>query len=200
MNTIRPKFWRRCRRQSSPSQTSILPDELIYEILSRLTVKLLMQLKCVSKSWKTIISDPKFAKMHLNRSARNPHLSTEFWIDDCDYSYVHFPLAHLLENRSITLPKDPYYPLWDKVVPNILGSCNGLLFLHGYDHDEGTKFRRVLCRFWNPATRTISDILRTDFSYDDWEFCSFVFGYDNSTDTYKVVALNSEGCSLKFRR
>jgi len=137
MNTIRPKLWRGCRRQSSPSQASPLPNELIDEILSWLTVKLLMQLKCISKSWKTIISDPKFVKMHLNRSARNPHLSTEFFIYDRGFSFVHFPLAHLLENRSITLPKDPYYGLWDKVVSRILGSCNGLLFLRGFGQGEG---------------------------------------------------------------
>ncbi|KEH22899.1 hypothetical protein MTR_7g062070 [Medicago truncatula] len=77
--------------------------------------------------------------MHLNRSARNPHLSSEFLIDDLDSNFVHFPLAHLLENLSITLPKDPYYRLWDKVVPIILGSCNGLLFLRGYGHGEGTE-------------------------------------------------------------
>lgn len=39
--------------------------------------------------------------------------------------------------------------------------------------------------------------MRTDFDYDDCEFYEFVFGYDNSTDTYKVVALNSGGNDVR---
>ncbi|MCI53593.1 F-box/kelch-repeat protein, partial [Trifolium medium] len=39
-----------------------LPFEVIAEILSRLPVKFLMQFQCVHKSWKSLISDPNFAK------------------------------------------------------------------------------------------------------------------------------------------
>ncbi|MCI53759.1 F-box/kelch-repeat protein, partial [Trifolium medium] len=42
--------------------------DLIEEILCRLPVKLLVQLRCVCKSWNALISDPKFAKKHLSRS------------------------------------------------------------------------------------------------------------------------------------
>jgi F-box interacting protein len=44
---------------------------------------------------------------------------------------------------------------------------------------------------WNPATRTISDKLGFFYANDRiWRFWDFVFGYDNSTNTYKVVALD----------
>jgi len=49
----------------------------------------------------------------------------------------------------------------------------------------------VLRGCWNPATRTISDKL--GFLYDCnhiWCFWDFVFGYDNSTNTYKVVVFD----------
>jgi hypothetical protein len=51
---------------SSPS----LPLELLEEeILCRLPVKILLQLRCICKSWKSLISDdPKFAKKHLRMS------------------------------------------------------------------------------------------------------------------------------------
>ncbi|MCI40987.1 F-box/kelch-repeat protein, partial [Trifolium medium] len=39
-----------------------LPEELIIQILLRLPVRSLIEFKCVCKSWKTLISDPKFAK------------------------------------------------------------------------------------------------------------------------------------------
>jgi predicted house-cleaning noncanonical NTP pyrophosphatase (MazG superfamily) len=52
------------------SQSSIptLPFKLVEEILLRLPVKQLLQLKRVCKSWNSLISNPNFAKKHiLNR-------------------------------------------------------------------------------------------------------------------------------------
>ncbi|PNX63542.1 F-box/kelch-repeat protein, partial [Trifolium pratense] len=53
---------------TSPSSLPTLPFDLIPEILSRLPVKILLQFGCVCKSWKSLISDPKFAKKHLSHS------------------------------------------------------------------------------------------------------------------------------------
>jgi len=55
---------RRRRRKSLP----ILPFDLVSEILCRLPVKLLLQLRCVCKSWNSLISDSNFAKKHLRTS------------------------------------------------------------------------------------------------------------------------------------
>ncbi|XP_013448748.2 F-box/kelch-repeat protein At3g23880 [Medicago truncatula] len=107
------------------------------------------------------------------------------------FSFIPFSVSSLFENRYITPPKDPYYELNDKDCRKFIGSCNGLVCLLGYslaDHSAVMWFR-----FWNPATRKISDKL--GYLHDDnyrrnsW---MFVFCFDNSTDTYKVVALNCE--------
>jgi F-box interacting protein len=181
------------RRQSNPSSPSaILPDDLIVEILSLLKVKPLMKMKCVSKSWNTLISDPKFVKMHLNQSSQNSLsyvVSSKNSIQDDDYSFIPFSVNDLMENRSFTFPDDPYYQLADKDGCQVVGSCNGLVCLLGYSlAEDGHK--KTCFRFWNPATRTISDKLgyfREDMNLKFWKF---TFGYDNSTDTYKVVALH----------
>ncbi|XP_039683334.1 F-box/kelch-repeat protein At5g15710 isoform X2 [Medicago truncatula] len=134
MNTQLPNL-RRLRSQSNLPPSETLPDEVMAEILSRLPVRSLMQIKCVCKSWNTIISDPKFIKMHLNRSARNPNFSVVSYetpsFDDDDHRFVPFPAGSLLDNPHITFPKDPYYLLHDKDCREVIGSCNGLVCLLG---------------------------------------------------------------------
>lgn len=187
--TTQPRKSRRRRRQSNPPPSVFFPDEVITDILSWLPVKPLMKMKCVSKSWKTLISDPKFIKMHFNRSAaRSPHFSLVTYkkpTEKYDYGFVPFPVTDLLENRSIIIPNDPYYRLDDKDCCEVVGSCNGLVCLLGYD-------KKVMwLRVWNPATRKISNklgyLFNVNYRSNLWRF---VFCYDNSTDTYKVVSLH----------
>ncbi|WJX81722.1 hypothetical protein P8452_64569 [Trifolium repens] len=63
------------RNQPDDKFPAVLPDELITEVLSCADVKSLMQMRCVSKTWNAIITDPKFVKMHLKRASRNPSLT-----------------------------------------------------------------------------------------------------------------------------
>ena len=160
-----------------PSQSQVfLPDELITELFSFLSVKSLMRLKCVSKSWKYLISEPSFAKLHLNRTTQDAVqtiVSYNMYSITC--TDVSFTVFRLLENLPIivNLPKDPYYQLNDKDYRYIVGSCNGLLCLFG--RTDGEKW----LRFWNPATRTISKKFNCD---DGLGFhLHFTFGYDSST-------------------
>ncbi|GAU13115.1 hypothetical protein TSUD_174150 [Trifolium subterraneum] len=182
-------------RKYNPLPSAILPDDLIIEILSLLKVKSLMKMKCVSKSWKTLISDPKFVKMNLNQSSRNSHFYAVSYKNSkqkVDYSFLPFSINDLLDNRLINLPIDPYYRLIDKDCYKVVGSCNGLICLLSYSlTKDGNK--ETWCRLWNPATRTISGKL--GYFRDDMyqlELCKykFMFCYDTSTDTYKVVTLH----------
>jgi F-box interacting protein len=186
MNTRRKSQRRRC--QSDPSLPASLPEELTADILSRLTVKDLMQMKCVSKSWKTLISDPNFIKMHLNRSARNPNLSSVVSTKNGDYSLVHFPASHLLENRMIRVVSKDRLNIEEDFF-QVIGSCNGLICLHGYSYHEITGYKKVWFRLWNPATRTISHKLGCNGYRYKWSNTKFGFGYDDSAEIYKVVAV-----------
>ncbi|RYQ78873.1 hypothetical protein HN873_049913 [Arachis hypogaea] len=58
----------------SKSIHDILPLELIHIILLRVPLKQLGRLKCVSKLWNTLISDPHFAESHLHLPAAPTHV------------------------------------------------------------------------------------------------------------------------------
>jgi len=113
----------------------ILPDELITEILSRLNVKSLMRLRCVSKLWKTLISDPTFVKMHLQLSKRNSHLVLH--MDNKYFRYTYTvalisvsPLLGSTSSNPITHAKDHNRRFHSGSCCGIVGSCNGLICLH----------------------------------------------------------------------
>jgi len=187
--SLNPPSQPRRHPNASPSLV-FLPDELIAEVLSFLPVKSLIRLKCVSKSWKYLIFEPSFAKLHLNRTTQDAvrtFVSYRIYSTTC--KAMTFTVFRLLENPPIiiNLTKDLYYQLKDKDCCRIVGSCNGLLCLFGgtgYREDKGG-YRINWLRFWNPATRTISEKLHGD---DGLGFpCNFTFGYDNSTETYKLV-------------
>jgi len=104
---------------------------------------------------------------------------------------VPISLSHLLESPSKAIAIDPYYRLKDKDCKSVIGSCNGLLFGYSYN------YRESWLHIWNPATRNISDKLggHCDNSViPRW----LTFGYDNSMDTYKVVALEPEARVFSF--
>uniref|UniRef100_A0A6V7QW55 F-box domain-containing protein n=1 Tax=Ananas comosus var. bracteatus TaxID=296719 RepID=A0A6V7QW55_ANACO len=57
--------------------SSAYPDELISEVLVRLPVKSLLRFRCVSRTWRSLISDPHLIESHRRRSQQHPSLSSE---------------------------------------------------------------------------------------------------------------------------
>ncbi|XP_058739931.1 F-box/kelch-repeat protein At3g23880-like [Vicia villosa] len=179
----------------------ILPDDLIAELLSFLPVKYLLRFKCVSKSWRTLISDYAFVKLHLKRSAtQNPMFalimlrlkiipveSPNGYDEDYDRgsSVVPYTISTLLDSPSFTLFDNPYYHMENKGCFNSVGSCNGLILLAGGSFIGPRK--EYWFRLWNPATKTISKRIGYFCDFQNHRF-GFVFGFDDSTNTYKVVA------------
>ncbi|XP_024634200.1 uncharacterized protein [Medicago truncatula] len=85
---------------------AVLSEDLIVEVLSFLPVKSLLQFRCVSKSWKTLISDPTFVKLHLEKSqSRNLKLFTIITErinnnNEGDYRVDRYPIDRIFENPS----------------------------------------------------------------------------------------------------
>ncbi|CAL5192172.1 unnamed protein product [Lathyrus oleraceus] len=165
-----------------------IPDEIIAEILCLLSVKTILQLRCVSNAWKIIISDPTFVQKHLKNSSKNPHLLFTSPMPRYPLSSVQsFPVVRLLEtDNSIIVSKDNFHRWMDNC--QVIGTCKGLVCLFfGYD------YQKYWFRLWNPATRTLSEKLgfSQDYVYDTvYETFKFTFGCDISTGTYKIVALS----------
>ncbi|GAU20081.1 hypothetical protein TSUD_381730 [Trifolium subterraneum] len=157
-----------------------LPFELIVEILSRLPMKSLMQFQCVCKSWKSLISDPKFAKKHLRVSTKHHHFITTF-----PNSVMSYPLTSLFTDVGTAIQLE--YPLTQQYrrFERIVGSCNGILCIQN-DHDS------VI--LWNPSIRKFTKLPCLDetprpmYEYD----YEFSFGCDHSSDSYKVIAFITE--------
>ncbi|MCH83740.1 F-box/kelch-repeat protein [Trifolium medium] len=163
---------------------SFLPEELVFQILLRLPVRSLLEFKRVCKSWKTLISDPKFAKSHLQNLKMNPsithqHIFTSLLIYEPS-KIAYFPVKPLLENRS----ERPTTKLVELCMENrflIIGSCNGLLCL--FDMDQG------YVKLWNPSIGFESKKSPTLDCYDKWSITYNGFGYDHINDKYKLLVV-----------
>ncbi|MCI32129.1 F-box/kelch-repeat protein, partial [Trifolium medium] len=96
-----------------------LPFDLIPEILSRLPVKFLLQFRCVCKSWKSLITDPKFTKKHLSLSTTH----TLHRISCSDHKPVikSYSLDSVLNITQTQFRFNSYV--------YFVGSCNGILCL-----------------------------------------------------------------------
>ncbi|XP_058784983.1 F-box/kelch-repeat protein At3g23880-like [Vicia villosa] len=195
MNPSTAKLWK------SNGNLIFLPEELIVQVLSYLPVKSLTQLRCVNKAWNTIISDPKFIKLHLQRSTKDRRNLTQilcFFKDSCMQPY---PLNALLNTPSMDVPTIDYTeiffshgsnPLVSNLLYQFIGSCNGLLCFQVF---SPTDFQNTLFQLWNPATKAFSIYFGPHSNshthiYDYLRFSKFSFGYDNSTNTYKILYMS----------
>jgi len=166
-----------------------LPDELIDKVITSFDIKTLMLMKCVCKSWKTLISDSDFVKRHLKKqSTQMTHLAfltnNHEHLQECKV----VPISSLIESTSnaITLAV-PSHRFYYKGAGRIVGSCNGLVCIQ--DSSFTAEYSEHTFSFWNFATRTKSEALvscRSNRSRTN-NVCNFTFGYDNSTNTYKMV-------------
>lgn len=158
-------------RKANLASSAVLPDELIAEIFSWLSVKHVMQLRCVNKFFKTLISDPYFVQMHLEKSTPTPNLAL-VRLDcrkDSDSHFLSQSIPGLLQNQFNSLRNDPSYRLINFVrIVQVVGSCNGLLCLICSAYPSSLD--AWLC-FWNPAREQY--LTNLDYFLGAWDL-SFV--------------------------
>ncbi|KAL6494327.1 hypothetical protein OROGR_031127 [Orobanche gracilis] len=150
-----------------------LPQEIIDDILRRLSVRDLLRCRSVSKQWCSLIDGPEFVKMQLDYALKTPsRLGAVIIVLDGSRDlhwinlYRHYASKHLSIN-------EPYY--------DISASCNGLLLLHYYDKGM---------IIWNPSTRWLRK-LPTPIKHEFRKNVFYGFGYDHLGDDYKFAKTNS---------
>ncbi|MED6189122.1 hypothetical protein PIB30_092679 [Stylosanthes scabra] len=158
------------------------------DILLRLPVKSLMRFMCVSQSWKSLIFSPDFVKLHLQRSPKN----TDFLLLRIDtHPDPAIVLSYTLDSlknktnppftQSLGFSQDLKFCHW------VNSSINGLSCVSSYVSND-TEYKIYNVRLWNPITRLTSAASQPLY-VENRSACivKFGLGYDDSTDTYKVV-------------
>ncbi|XP_071731047.1 F-box protein CPR1-like [Rutidosis leptorrhynchoides] len=165
------------QHNSSICALNLLPQDLIEAILPFLPPKSLGRFKSVSKRWYSLISSPEFIKTHIRYCTKNnpSHMILDlgnfiYSIDTKQVNTQHIPAT--LTAKRLNFQE----PLFE-----ILGSCNGLLLAKDIHHN--------LC-FVNPTTKKFLKV-QGGFSIDQ----IYRFGYDSSTDDYKVISISRFGVS-----
>ncbi|CAA0809763.1 Unknown protein [Striga hermonthica] len=182
-----------------------LSRDLLVEILVRLPAQALVRLMTVCKSWKSIITSSEFCSLHLSR---NRHTSKILLITrdrgQCNGDNDNVPKEwYLLLNNDEHLPADPSwlvpfdFPCFqcqDLTSQHILGSINGLICISLIPYYLwGDVEANIPIVLWNPTIRRYIRLPNPTFSYT----CnsSIEFGYDATTDDYKVMVIRRVGGS-----
>ncbi|KAM5580274.1 F-box/kelch-repeat protein [Rosa sericea] len=178
---------------TAPSSESPDLDGVIVEILSRLPAKSLLRFRCVCKAWRALISDPYFIRKHL--SCINTKISTSYSLllrDEIFQSTEYEAILKFLSHDGRVPCRRLDFPVLARLVIIkrilIVGSCNGLICLildfHHFRIEECFTFM-----LWNPCTGEYRVLPHPPVHSS--RDCFFGFGYDSTTDDYKVILGNS---------
>ncbi|KAL5097274.1 hypothetical protein RYX36_001601 [Vicia faba] len=167
---------------SDTTPLATLPFEIMVEILSRLPVKFLMQLQSVCKSWKSLISDPKFAKKHFRLSRTHHHLLLTYTNPSREFVLTAYPLSSVFTQVTATATQLEY-PLNNRNrFDLIVDSCHGIICF---------ALDQRFALLWNPSIRKFTKLPSLDNPKlkGSYTIYGFGFGYHLFSDCYKVVAV-----------
>jgi len=173
------------------TQLPTLPFDVLHEILCRLPVKLLGQLRCLCKSFNSLISDPKFARKHLQLSTKRHHLMLTCQFDDnsSEWLLCDSPIPSIFSTSTV-FTQTQLYP------PNSITT----LFSHGQKFvDLRCSSDGIFCGeldlgcyfLWNPSITKFKLLPPLGNSCEGHPF-SMSFGYDHFIDNYKVISVSTE--------
>ncbi|XP_021290685.1 F-box protein CPR30-like [Herrania umbratica] len=168
--TMAPTMKKRKRRAR-------IHDDLIIGILARLPLKFIVRFRRLSKYWNALLTSPSFIRTHLNYVKESESNSMHRLILSSTYTLQSMRYG-VCESCKLNFPR--IYPKRRRFLFEILGSCNGLLCL--------VVSRKTLI-LWNPSIREFKKLpLSCPLSNNKINKTdTFGFGYDYSTDDYKLI-------------
>ncbi|KAF5739163.1 F-box and associated interaction domains-containing protein putative isoform 1 [Tripterygium wilfordii] len=158
-----------------------ISEDLLVEILSRLTVESLMQLRCVCKAWRDFIRRPDFISKHylMQTTLRNVNLIVS-------HERSFFSLLSSCSDVDDTLRVTETIKIEDENFLRdlyVMGPCNGLICLA-----HKSNIHRIF--LWNPATREYKHLpLSTVESRPRSEDGTLGFDFDSKNDDFKVLRI-----------
>ncbi|PNX79417.1 F-box/kelch-repeat protein [Trifolium pratense] len=163
----------------APQPIPTLSLDCIAEILSRLPLKLLFQLRCQCKFFNSLFSNPNFARQHLRYSTKCHHLM----VSSSNYKgrllFFDSPIASDFSTNSTLSPTNITYPKCLQIGYWASSSCDGILCL--------TTCKGSAAILWNPSLRTFKRLPRL---VNKPSLSAYSFGYDHFINKYKVVAMS----------
>ncbi|KAL7218693.1 hypothetical protein ACSBR2_011876 [Camellia fascicularis] len=158
-----------------------LPQKVVFDILARLVVKSLLQMRCVCKSWNSPINSPNFITSHTNQTLANNNnelVLLRHHTDGKDQFIVHCNNNTFNECTTFDCP----FTDWTKYYLRVMGSCDRLVCLSSHDQTA------IL---WNPSIKRCLNLPTPRITYKSHGSYTFFlgFGFDPSTNDFKVVRL-----------
>ena len=121
-----------------PRRNNHIPEDIVFDMLSRLPVKSLLRFSCICKSWSSLIHSRSFITTHLNMSSCRV-------ANDHNHGYVmHMPRSCVETTQVCTVSRDRTFDWISEFrapfirYTYVVGSRNGLLCL--YDQGRSQKF------------------------------------------------------------
>lgn len=155
-----------------------LPFDILPEILCRLPVKLLGQIRCLCKFFNSLISDPKFAKKHLQLSTKHHHLMVTSRNDLGEYVHCDSPITSVFSTSTVVTQTQLCAPRYNYAF--VLRSCDGIFCC---TLKPGSYF------LWNPSIRKFKLLPPLENPRRSVSF-SVCLGYDHFIDNYKVIVVS----------
>lgn len=158
-----------------------IPDELVFDILTRLPVKSVLRFKCICKSWLSMISDPKFIRTHLHLSTERLLLRTERYpLSPLSFASIDFESPNQ-DSKSLDLPWDNSSDAFIRT----LCSCDGLILSSVHERVvDGPKPGKSFA-LWNPSNRSHRRI-SCPYMLPSNSLYAHGLCYDSTADDYRV--------------
>ncbi|XP_073027028.1 F-box/kelch-repeat protein At3g23880-like [Primulina eburnea] len=173
-----------------------LPMDVLIEVLILLPLKSLLKFRCVSKTWRDLISSPLFIDRHLKCDRKHSVLLVKLIPNHVltpqsgklsqmlSFHYPDFPELSVSPDLRIPIPKDLNIPSYNNLlnIP-IHGPCNGLVCI-------AVEEFVFLC---NPALREFKLLPPLKFPENHTAHpLGYGFGFDQIGGVYKVIQISDE--------